>query len=51
MLFIAIIPLLVCIIGLLAWRPTLKEAGQWCFITGLLVTLLVLAHYTVKLGT
>ncbi len=49
-MLIAIFPLLALIVGLLMWRPTLKEAGKAITVCALLVTLYVLATYTVRIG-
>jgi hypothetical protein len=55
MLVVAILPVIVCILGLLLWAYKSKpasiaiELGKIMFAVGLLVTLFVLAHYTVRL--
>lgn len=51
-MLIAIIPLVVCIVGLLCYvlsqNAKVVEVGRVLFWTGALVTLLVAAHQTVK---
>lgn len=53
-MIIAIIPLVVCIIGLLMWalssNAIVSEAGKWCFIVGLFVSLLVVGGKAIKIG-
>ncbi len=54
-MFIAIFPILAIIVGLLMWalaktNPLVQEAGKILFAAGVLVTLLVAAHYTVHVG-
>jgi hypothetical protein len=42
-MLIAIIPIVVLVLGLILWRPeNAKAPGQWMFICGLLVTLLII---------
>jgi hypothetical protein len=55
-MLIAIVPVLVCILGLLIWalntpppRAVLVKVGEWMFVVGLLVTLLVFATHVVRL--
>jgi hypothetical protein len=52
-MLIAIIPVLVMVVGLLLWalskNAIVSRAGEWMFVTGLLVTLFVAAKYTVRL--
>lgn len=50
-----IFPLAVCIVGLVMFlvaktNADVKAIGQWSFVVGLLVTLLVLSRYVVSLG-
>jgi hypothetical protein len=49
-MLIAIIPIIALILGILMWRPTMKEAGKVLFSAAVLITLYVLAHYTVHIG-
>lgn len=49
-MLVAIFPLIALIIGFLMWRPSLKEAGKAITFCALLITLYVLAHYTVHIG-
>ena len=53
-MLIAIIPIVALILGILLWalaaNPLVKEAGRLTFFCGMLVTLLVAAHYTVHIG-
>jgi hypothetical protein len=52
-MLIAIIPVLAILVGLLMWALAggiVKEAGRILFASGVLVTLLVAAHYTVRIG-
>lgn len=42
-MLVAIIPVVVLVAGLLFWRPeNMKRPGEWMFVTGLLVTLLII---------
>lgn len=54
MTVIAIIPLIVCIVGLLLWalatNAILKRAGEYMFACGLLVTLFVVATKVLRFG-
>lgn len=54
MTIIAIIPALVCLIGLLLWvlasNPKVSEAGKWMFVCGLLVTLFVMSKNVIRIG-
>lgn len=52
-MLISLVPLLVAVLGLLVYalasNPKAAEAGRLAFACGLLVTLLVAAHSTVRL--
>lgn len=52
-MIIAIVPLIVCVVGLLAYalasNTKIAEAGRLAYFAGLLVALLVVAHKWVKL--
>lgn len=53
MIALAIIPLIVCVVGLLAYalsaNAKIAEAGRIAFFAGLLVTLFVVATKVIKL--
>ncbi len=53
-MFIAIVPIIAVVLGILLWAlasaPLVKESGKIIFAAGVLVTLLVAAHYTVHVG-
>lgn len=55
MLIVAIIPLVVCVVGLLmyilATNPKVVELGRLTFFAGLLVFLFAIARETVKIST
>ena len=53
-MLIAIIPVIALVVGLLLWalasNALTKEIGRIMFAAGLLVTLLVAAHYSIRIG-
>ncbi len=54
-MFIAIIPIVALVLGLLLWalatHPLVKDAGRITFAAGMLVTLFVASHYALRIGS
>lgn len=53
-MLVAIFPVLAIILGILLWalasNGIVKDVGRIIFAAGVLVTLLVVAHYTIRIG-